>query len=79
MGISDFSGYYHFHLLTLYDSISLNPDIPLIANKNSIKDKVYFANHEGIRMYFLYKKSLKIPKGQSESVYRRTQWPKEKI
>ena len=30
-------------------------------------------------MYFLYKKSLKIPKGQSESVYRRTQWPKEKI
>jgi len=25
------------------------------------------------------KKSLKIPKGQSESVYRRTQWPKEKV
>ena len=30
----------------------------------------------------LFKKSLKIPKGQSETVYRRritTQWPKEKV
>jgi hypothetical protein len=25
------------------------------------------------------KQSLKIPKGQLESVYRRTQWPKEKV
>ena len=27
----------------------------------------------------LNKKSLKIPKGQSEFVYRRTDWPKEKL
>ena len=28
----------------------------------------------------IHKKSLKIPKGQSESVYRRTtQWPKDKV
>jgi hypothetical protein len=29
--------------------------------------------------YKQFKKSLKIPKGQSESVYRRTDLPKEKV
>ena len=44
-----------------------------------VADGSYLINKENK----LCKKSLKIPKGQSESVYRKeeqtTQWPKEKV
>ena len=41
-----------------------------------------YSNDMSFRIMILFKKSLKIPKGQSETVYRRritTQWPKEKV
>jgi hypothetical protein len=41
-----------------------------------------YSNDMSFRIMILFKKRLKIPKGQSETVYRRritTQWSKEKV
>jgi hypothetical protein len=44
---------------------------------------IYYNIKELVAIRFIFwhtnKKSLQIPKGQSKSVYRTTQWPKEKV